>query len=77
MPMCLTYPTLLPADQKAALVVDTIGTPCSLAVPYPQTRTNISPRIDYQLTPNQTLTVRYSYYQDTRNEQRSGKLRAA
>jgi hypothetical protein len=47
--------------------VESTGTLCSLAVPYPQTRTNISPRIDYQLTPNQTLTVRYSYYQDTRN----------
>ena len=51
----------------AAIVVDSTGTLCNLAVPYPQTRTNISPRIDYQLTPNQTLTVRYSYYQDTRN----------
>jgi Carboxypeptidase regulatory-like domain/TonB dependent receptor len=47
--------------------VVTSGTLCNLAVPYPQTRTDISPRIDYQLTPNQTLTVRYSYYQDTRN----------
>ena len=49
------------------VVVDTSGTLCNLAVPYPQTRTDISPRIDYQLTPTQTLTVRYSYYQDTRN----------
>jgi hypothetical protein len=48
-------------------IVESTGTLCSLAVPYPQTRTNVSPRIDYQLTPNQTLTVRYSYYQDTRN----------
>jgi hypothetical protein len=48
-------------------IVVSTGTLCSLAVPYPQTRTNVSPRIDYQLTPNQTLTVRYSYYQDTGN----------
>ncbi len=48
-------------------VAETSGTLCNLAVPYPQTRTDISPRIDYQLTPTQTLTVRYSYYQDTRN----------
>jgi len=48
-------------------IVESAGTLCSLAVPYPQTRTNVSPRIDYQLTSNQTLTVRYSYYQDTRN----------
>jgi hypothetical protein len=51
---------------ESGTVVDTTGTPCSLAVPYPQTRMDISPRIDYQLTPTQTLTVRYSYYQDTR-----------
>ena len=48
-------------------LVQTSGTLCSLAVPYPQTRQGFSPRIDYQLTPNQTLTARYSYYQDTRN----------
>ncbi len=48
-------------------VVENTGTLCNLAVPYPQTRTEISPRIDYQLTPNQTLTARYSYYQDTQN----------
>ncbi len=55
-------------------LVNTIGTPCSLAVPYPQTRTDISPRIDYQLTPNQTLTVRYSYYQDTRTNSGVGSF---
>jgi Carboxypeptidase regulatory-like domain/TonB dependent receptor len=49
------------------VVVPTAGTLCNLAVPYPQTRTDISPRLDYQLTPSQTLTVRYSYYQDTRD----------
>ncbi len=47
-------------------VVETSGTLCNLAVPYPQTRQEVSPRIDYQLTANQTLTVRYSHYQDTR-----------
>jgi len=36
--------------------------PESLAVANPQTRTNLSPRIDYQLTPNNTLTVRYSIF---------------
>jgi hypothetical protein len=38
--------------------------PESLAVANPQTRTNLSPRIDYQITPNNTLTVRYQYYRD-------------
>ena len=35
------------------------------SVPNPRTRTNISPRIDYQLTPNNTLTARYQFYRDT------------
>ena len=38
--------------------------PESVAVENPQTRTNLSPRIDYQLTPNNTLTVRYQYFRD-------------
>ncbi len=38
--------------------------PESLAVPNPQTRTNLSPRVDFQLTPNNTLTVRYQYFRD-------------
>ena len=52
--------------ENGAVVVST-GTLCSLAVPHPQTRTDISPRIDYQLSGNQTLTVRWDYYRDTRN----------
>jgi Carboxypeptidase regulatory-like domain len=55
-------------------VVDNSGTLCSLALPYPQTRTNLSPRIDYQLTANQTLTVRYSYYQDSRTNSGVGSF---
>ncbi len=54
-------------EPENGTVVDTTGTLCSLAVPYPQTRTDISPRIDYQLSGNQTLTVRWDYYRDTRN----------
>ena len=61
-------------EPVSGALVNTIGTPCSLAVPYPQTRTDISPRIDYQLTPNQTLTVRYSYYQDTRTNSGVGSF---
>ena len=55
-------------------VVENSGTLCSLALPYPQTRTTFSPRIDYQMTPNQTLTVRYSYYQDTRTNSGVGSF---
>ena len=35
------------------------------SVPNPRIRTNIGPRIDYQLTPNNTLTARYQYFRDT------------
>jgi len=35
--------------------------PFSDAVPAPRTRTNLSPRLDYQLNTNNTLTVRYQY----------------
>jgi len=31
------------------------------SVPNPRTRTNLSPRLDYQITKNNTLTVRYQY----------------
>jgi hypothetical protein len=37
----------------------------SESVPNPRTRTNISPRIDYQVNPNNTLTARYQFYRDT------------
>jgi hypothetical protein len=36
----------------------------------PRTRTNLTPRLDYQLTPSNTLTVRYQYYRE--NEQNDG-----
>jgi hypothetical protein len=35
------------------------------SIPNPRTRTNIGPRIDYQLSPSNTLSVRYQYYRDT------------
>jgi len=45
-------------------------TPFSASVPNPRIRTNLSPRIDYQLTPTNTLTARYQYYSDS--EQNAG-----
>ena len=60
-------------EPENGVVQETTGTLCNLAVPYPQTRTDISPRIDYQLTPTQTLTARYSYYRDTRDNSGLGK----
>ena len=43
-------------------------TPLSQAVASPSTRTNLSPRFDYQLGANNVLTVRYQFYDNnTRN----------
>ena len=46
-------------------IVDGIPATYTASVPNPRTRTNLSPRLDYQLTPNNTLTARYQYYHDT------------
>jgi hypothetical protein len=43
-------------------------------VPNPHMRTNISPRIDYQLTANNTLTMRYQFVRDTQNNAGVGQL---
>lgn len=40
----------------------------------PRTRTNLSPRLDYQLTPNNTLTARYQYFHDTQDNAGVGQL---
>jgi len=40
------------------------------AVPNPRTRTNLSPRLDYQIGKNNTLTVRYQYERE--NETNNG-----
>src|SRR6202142_4266078 len=46
-------------------IVDARALDLNESVPNPRTRTNISPRIDYALTSNNTLTVRYQYFRDT------------
>ena len=38
--------------------------PFNQVVINPLTRTNISPRVDYQLTPNNVLTMRYQWWED-------------
>lgn len=35
------------------------------AVPHPHTRTNLSPRLDYQVSKNNTLTARYQFFRNT------------
>ncbi len=39
----------------------------SESVPNPRTRTNLSPRFDYQISKNNTLTARYQYFHDTQD----------
>jgi len=39
--------------------------PYSQAVPNPRSRMNISPRVDYQLTPTNVMTFRYQLWHDT------------
>ncbi len=46
-------------------IVDAPALDLSESVPNPRTRTNIGPRIDYQVTPNNSLSARYQYYRDT------------
>lgn len=46
----------------------------SQSVNNPQTRTNLSPRVDYQLTPNNTLTVRYQYFRNTETNDNVGQF---
>jgi hypothetical protein len=46
----------------------------SQAVPNARTRTNISPRLDFQLTPSNTLTVRYQFYRNSEDNQGVGQF---
>ncbi len=44
--------------------------PYDTSISTPRTRTSVSPRIDFQLTPNNTLSVRYQWWQD--NQENNG-----
>jgi Carboxypeptidase regulatory-like domain len=46
----------------------------SEAVANPRRRTNISPRLDYQLTPSQTLTARYLFFQESETKDGIGQF---
>ena len=48
--------------------------PYNTSVPIPRTRTNIGPRMDFQLTPTNTLTVRYQWWQDNQTNQGVGQF---
>ena len=47
------------------------------AVPNPRTRINFAPRLDYQLSTNNTLTVRYQYYRDNESNEGVGQYTLA
>jgi len=55
-------------------VVNAPALSLSESVANPRTRTNLGPRIDYQITPNNSLTVRYQYYRDTQQNAGVGGL---
>ncbi len=44
------------------------------SIPNPHQRTNLSPRLDWALTQNNTLTARYQYYRDTETNNGVGVL---
>jgi len=46
--------------------------PFSESIPSPRTRVNLSPRVDIQLTPNNTLSIRYQYFRDDLSNQGVG-----
>lgn len=48
--------------------------PFTASIPNPRTRTNVSPRVDYQLTKNNTLSMRYQYYRNNQQNQLGSAL---
>ncbi len=47
------------------------------SVPFPRHRTNITPRIDYALSKNNTLTARYQFYRDIEDNDGIGQFTLA
>src|SRR5664279_1477190 len=48
--------------------------PYNTSVSTPHTRTSVSPRMDFQLTPKNTLSVRYQWWQDNQNNNGVGQF---
>src|SRR5579864_2931493 len=59
-----------------ALVLDPNLNPINLqeAIPNPRHRTNLSPRLDYGVNKNNTLTARYQYFRDSQNNDGVGQF---
>ena len=69
-------------DNVSVIVAQVLGpgnivTPYSATVPSPSRRLNISPRVDFQLSPKNTLTIRYQYSQNTQNNEGIGQFSLA
>ena len=62
-----------------AEVLDAMNNPetISQSIPSTRTRVNIGPRLDYQLTPTNTLTIRYQYFRDDLSNQGVGGFNLA
>ncbi len=56
-------PTLAPLFPVVAGCTD-VSCAYTAAVPQPHTRTNLSPRLDYQISKNNTLTARYQFFRN-------------
>jgi hypothetical protein len=51
-----------------------LSLPYTAAVSNPHNRTNLSPRLDYQVSKNNTLTARYQYFRNSENNDGVGTL---
>ena len=73
----LTLPTVTNATCDDAVftpAASLLVASCSAAVANPEHRVNLSPRVDYQLTPTNTLTARYQYWRNTETNGSVGQL---
>ena len=66
-------------DNVSVVVAQVLGpgsivTPYNASVPSPSKRLNISPRVDFQLSPSNTLTVRYQYARIPRDNDGIGEF---
>ncbi len=66
-------------DNVSVVVAQVLGpgntiVPYTATVPSPAKRLNISPRVDFQLTPKNTLTVRYQYVRNTQDNAGIGQF---
>jgi hypothetical protein len=67
-----------PCPASVSLTVIVSGsTPCQAAIANPRTRTSISPRLDYQVSASNTLTVRYRFVQTNETNDGIGQFSLA